>query len=215
MRKIVALAKRGPALSVEAFQQEWTAVHRGALAGRSGVARCVLNLPLSQGYRKKELAFDGVAEFWLGDSAADDLAGFSAIGAELLRPELARAWAVDVRVVKDGWDAAAVLKNIEFVNRRRDMTPESFHQYWWKVHGPIAAGIPQVVRYEQNQLAADSYVAGEPRFDGLAVTWFRSTAEMREAVNTAAFRDAALDEPNFLSGDPVEFVIVRETVIKG
>ena len=72
---------------------------------------------------------------------------------------------------------AVAVKNIEFVNRRPGMALDEFRTYWRNFHGPLAAKIPSISRYEQNHLALGEYQKdAAPPYDGLAVTWFASTA---------------------------------------
>ncbi len=60
---------------------------------------------------------------------------------------------VDVHVIKDGPVPDDAVKNIEFVNRRPGTALEPFRSYWRNIHGPLAAKIPVIRRYEQNHLA--------------------------------------------------------------
>ena len=64
---------------------------------------------------------------------------------------------VDVHVIKDGRIPDNAVKNIEFVNKRPGMALEPFRSYWRNVHGPLAATIPVMHRYEQNHAALSEY----------------------------------------------------------
>ena len=87
---------------------------------------------------------------------------------------------VDVLVIKDGPIPENAEKNIEFVNRRPEMALPAFQRYWREIHGPIASRIPVIRRYEQNHLASTAYAENTvPPYDGLAITRFDSTAEIR------------------------------------
>jgi uncharacterized protein (TIGR02118 family) len=121
---------------------------------------------------------------------------------------------VDVHVIKDGAVPEGAVKNIEFVNRRPGMSPESFRQYWRSMHGPLASRIPVIRRYEQNHLKASEYAGGrEPPYDGLAVTWFDSTADMKLGATTPEYAATRADEPNFLPDGHLPIIIAREHVI--
>jgi uncharacterized protein (TIGR02118 family) len=78
------------------------------------------------------------------------------------------------------------------------MERESFCARWRSIHGPIAARIQAIRRYEQNYLHLDEYEAGGiPRHDGLAITWFDSIASVRQGATTEAYALSRVDEHNF------------------
>src|SRR4029079_5939117 len=69
-------------------------------------------------------------------------------------------------------------------------------------------------RYEQNHLALGEYEkAASPPYDGLAITWFASTAEMRSGAATAEYAATRADEANFLPGGHLPIIITRERVV--
>lgn len=216
MRKLIYVAQRRPEVEVGIFQKRWPETCQQVATIHAGIMRCAVNLPLPQGYRTKAIPFDGVLELWLEDENEtwELRREFDNAGAAFARSD-ALALPVSVSVVKDGAPAPDGLKIIELVKRRKNLPFAAFHTYWRDVHGPLAAAIPQLLRYEQNSVAAQVYRDYEPSCDGLAVTWFRSTMEMRAAAATPEFARAAQDEPHFLSSEPVPFIIARETIIKG
>ena len=64
-----------------------------------------------------------------------------------------------------------------------------FRAYWRNVHGPFAATSRVMHRYEQNNLAPSTYEKGvAPAYDGLAITWFASTADMKRGTATPNMR---------------------------
>jgi uncharacterized protein (TIGR02118 family) len=221
MVKIAILMKRRPGLSVEDFQDHLR-TRFGPLAVRGpGLRRYVQSCALPQGYARGELLFDAVGEMWF-DSLDDD--------ARCVRsPEFAAAredenafldrtrtltMPMDVHVIKDGVIPGNAVKNIEFVNRRPGMARDEFRTYWRNVHGPLAAKIPSFRRYEQNHLALGEYQKGAaPRYDGLAVTWFASTAEMRSGAATAEYAATRADEAHFLPEGHLPIIITREHVV--
>jgi uncharacterized protein (TIGR02118 family) len=121
---------------------------------------------------------------------------------------------VDLHVIKDGAIPGNAVKNIEFVNRRPGMALGEFRTYWRNVHGPLAAKIPSICRYEQNHLALGEYQKGAaPPYDGLAVTWFASTAEMRSGAATAEYAATRADEAHFLPEGHLPIIITRAHVV--
>ena len=217
MLKIVTLVKRGPDLRVEEFQAYWRERHGPLFAHVPGLRRYVQSHALLQGYRKGDLLFDGINEAWFDDEAeyanakksdafvaADrDLAGFVDRAACV-------EMAVDVCVIKDGAIPPGAVKNIEFVNRRPGMAIEPFRAYWREIHGPLASKIPVLRRYEQNHINVSAYSVGEPRYDGLAITWFASTDDMKIGTTTPEYEATRADEPNFLTDGHLPIILTRE-----
>lgn len=221
MVKITILMRRRVGLAVEDFQNHLRNRY-GPLAARGpGLRRYVQSCALTQGYAKGDLLFDAVGEMWF-DSFDDyqcclNSAQFAAARAEedtFLDRARTVAMPVDVHVIKDGVVSANAVKNIEFVNRRAGMALEPFRAYWRNVHGPLAAKIPSIHRYEQNHLALGEYQNGaSPPYDGLAITWFASTAEMRSGAATAEYAATRADEANFLPDGHLPIIITREHVV--
>jgi uncharacterized protein (TIGR02118 family) len=223
MLKIITLLKRRPGLSVEEFQTHWRMVHASLAGGIPGVRRYVQSHALPQGYRKGELIYDGISEAWYDSFEAFDAAAASshfAVAARDLRefadPARTVVMPVDVHVIKDGAIPSGAVKNIEFVNRRPGMALDAFRRYWREVHGPIASEITVVRRYEQNHLKAAVYaMSSSVPFDGLAITWFESTAEMKRGTTTPEYTITRADEANFLPGGHLPIIITREITITG
>ncbi|PTM42752.1 EthD family reductase [Bosea sp. 124] len=217
MRKIITLLKRAPGLSVREFQGRWAEAHGPVAALAPGVRRYVQSHALEKGYARGELLFDGISEAWFDDDAAS--AAYAAsdaarvVGADLrplIEPSRLVRMSVDVHVIKDGPVPEPAVKNIEFVNRRPGMALGPFRDYWHGIHGPLASTIPVLRRYEQNHLALSQYEAGEPPFDGLAVTWFDSTADMKAGTLTPEYAATRADEPHFLPDGHLPIIITRE-----
>lgn len=223
MFKVVALLKRKAGMSVEDFQEYWRYHHGPLVAKRSEVRRYVQSAALLQGYRKGELLFDGIGEVWF-DSAEAFEAFRKGPGSTVMSTDeenfLDRSrtvlMPVDVHVAKDGAIPEGAVKNIEFVNRRPGMDLGPFRDYWRNVHGPIGSRIPTIWRYEQNHLQQSAYETGEtPPYDGLAITWFASTADMKKTVETAEYKITRADESNFLPDGHLPIIITREHLVVG
>jgi uncharacterized protein (TIGR02118 family) len=217
MLKVILLMKRHPDLSVVEFQGHWLERHAPLVAALPGLRRYVQSHALVQGYRKGELLFDGISELWFDDEAAWGAAkgsdGWAKVARDLERlvelPKLVEM-VVDVHVIKDGPIPSEAVKNVEFVNRRPGMQLDRFRAYWLDVHGPLAAKIPVLRRYEQNHLKASAYSHGDPVYDGLAVTWFDSTADMKRGTTTGEYQETRADEPCFLPDGHLPIIITRE-----
>lgn len=223
MFKLIALLKRKPGMSVDDFQRYWLSQHGPLVSRQSEVRRQVQSHALAQGYRKGELLFDGISETWF-ESAQSYAAYLRGPAASIVLADQANfldctrtvLMPVDVHVIKDGAIPASAVKNIEFVNRRVGMALEPFRQYWRSVHGPLASRIAVIRRYEQNHLKLSTYeVDATPAFDGLAITWFESTTDMKDGAKTPEYVATRADEPNFLPDGHLPIIITREHLIVG
>jgi uncharacterized protein (TIGR02118 family) len=220
MFKVVTLLKRKPGMDVQEFQDRARTEYGALIASGPGVRRYVLSLPLMQGYSKGELAADAFGEAWFdseGDWRTFQHSRPNAIAREsdILDQERTVELPVDVHVPKDGVIPDNAVKNIEFVNRRPDLDLRKFRDHWRIIHGPLGASIKTVRRYEQNHVAQSAYAAGSPIYDGFAVTWFESTAEMRRGVGTPEYEATRADEPNFIPPGHLPIIITREHVLAG
>jgi uncharacterized protein (TIGR02118 family) len=223
MFKVITLLKRKPGLSVEAFQSHWRERHAPLVAKLPGLMGYVQSHALLQGYTKGELLFDGISEEWFADANAYAQSQTSRARSEVLEAEAAFLdqsrtvrMPVDVYVIKSDPVPPNPVKNIEFVNRRPGMELQAFRRYWRNVHGPLAAQIPVLRRYEQNHLCMSEYTKnGSPAYDGLAITWFASTADMKRGTTTPEYIQTRADEPFFLPDGHLPIIITREHIIRG
>ncbi|PLC52260.1 hypothetical protein CR155_18565 [Pollutimonas nitritireducens] len=221
MNKIVSLVKRQAGLSVAEFQRYWQETHAPIAAQLPGLKRYSLSLPLAQGYRKGELLFDGMSEMWfdsypayLGALGSPDAVAMAHDQGNFMDRNATVIMPVDIHVIKDGAIPADAVKNIEFVNQRPGMDRDAFRHHWREIHGPIASKIEAVQRYEQNHLSLEEYARdSRPRFDGLAITWFDSTAAMRQGATTPEYAVTRADEPNFLPDGHLPIIITKEVVV--
>lgn len=215
MVKLVSLYKRRDGVGIEDFHES---LRKTVDTARqvAGAVRYVQSHTLVQGYRRGELLFDGLGE-WSFETAAAAEAARRQVAAEpqafpaLADPARTVHMLVDVHVAKPGAVPDGAVKNIEFVNCRPGMELAPFRRYWREVHGPIGARIPTILRYEQNHLNMGEY-AGEtaPPYDGLAITWFASTAEMRRGSELPEYKITREDEVNFLPDGHLPIIITRE-----
>lgn len=221
MLKVITLIKRKPGMAVEEFQHYWKHTHGPLVAQRPEVRRYVQSAALLQGYQKGDLLFDGIDEIWY--ESEEDFQAYSASAATGPIAEDERHFMdrsrtvvmpVDVHVMKDGAIPPDAVKNIEFVNRRADVPLDRFRRHWREVHGPLASKIPVMHRYEQNHLRIQAYDASTPpRYDGLAITWFASTGDMKKGTSTPEYIATRADEPNFLPDGHLPIIITREYLV--
>lgn len=204
MYKVISLYKRRTAIEIGEFVERMRSFAR-TFAEAPGCERYVLSLPLAQGYAKGELLFDAMEEREYQTLVKAQAASLSLQTEsndprrpdDLIDRERMVVLIVAAHVAKDGDVPAAAVKNVEFVSRRPGMETTRFFDYWRDVHGPIARQIEYIWRYEQNHARPEYSPVSQP-YDGLAITWFASTADMRAGTQTQAYQVTRADEPNFL-----------------
>lgn len=217
MRKHIFLIKRPLDVPVADFQAAMIGLRDGDPALPEGCAY-LQSHTLAKGYARGELMFDVVEEFsFFDESACNGFLSSAVLSAlwerrmQLADPQASTAMTVNVHRIKDDEISDDPVKNIEFVNRRPGMAIGPFRDYWRGIHGPIGSEIPSIQRYEQNHVILSSYDGPTlPRFDGLAITWFESTAAMREGATSEAYRITREDEANFLPDGHLPIIIVKE-----
>ena len=221
MIKAIVCIKRKAGMEVEAFQEYWRTRHAEVVSELPGVRRYVQSHARLSGYRRGELVHDGIAELWFDDTQAmrgladsKEYAAVEADEANFIDPANRVFFLADAHVIKDGPAPERGVKNIEFINRRPDMSVEDFQNYWCEVHGPIAAKIEVIERYVQNHVRLGGYREGrQPTYDGLAITWFESTDAMRVSATTEEYEITRADEPNFLPAGEIPIIITEEHII--
>lgn len=212
MTTLVRLAKRTPGLAVDSFQHDFPRATDWAGAVPFGLRRATQALTLPGGYRRGEPVYDVIDEL-VFDTEADAQACLDALdwNHELLDPASVALLVVDPHVAKDGPIPDSYVKNYEVVTKLPAMDRAEFDRYWIEVHGPLAAQIPTIRRYEQAHLAPAFRDSGRAPFDGLAITWWDSVDAMRQGTTDPVYEETRADEANFLDGE-LPFVITTEQV---
>jgi uncharacterized protein (TIGR02118 family) len=213
--------KRRVDLSLGEFQDQLRTRYGGLVAKAPGLRHYVQSCALPQGYAKGELRFDAISEMWLDSMnvynqwvRSSEFAAVRDNETAFLDRSRTVVMPVDVHVIKDGTIPDGAVKNIEFVNRRPGIALEPFRSYWRNIHGPLAAKIPVVGRYEQNHLALSEYQHNPtPPYDGLAITWFASTTDMRRGTTTSEYAATRADEAHFLPDGHLPIIITREHIV--
>jgi uncharacterized protein (TIGR02118 family) len=220
--KLIACFKRRPDISPEAFQEHWSTTHADLVVRFEGLRRYLQNHTLLSVYARREPVFDGVAEAWFDDDAlgalqsAPEMAAVRADEANFIDAPSLVSFLVDEHVIMDGPEPPGAVKQISFLRAKAGISNEAFRKHWRDVHGPIASGVPGMRRYVQNhtRIGAGAGGVGTP-YDGVPIAWFDDTATMRASGGSDAYERTRADEANFLSGDPLPFVLSRAKVIQG
>lgn len=220
MQKFITSFKRHPEMPAEAFRDHWTTVHAEKVSRLPGIRRYVQNTPHDSAYaRRREPAFDAVAEVWFDDpDDPDGLDGLAATAEYAAVQEDASAFTdrssmvrlrVDEIPLIDG--PHAPLKLVMFVRRRPGLTVAGFQDHWRDVHGPIAAN-PLMRRYVQCHVRGAEAAA----FDGVGMVWFDTREDMRAYATTPEAAEVNEDGARFADGGgPAATLLMSETVVVG
>lgn len=108
-----------------------------------------------------------------------------------------------------------MIKRMTLIVRRRDMSKADFHAHWEKVHGPLVARMPGVIRYIQHHFDGEipAYIAEAPELvvDGIAEIWFDTLENATLSMATADAAQRAAMEDGFLMSQRSKTYIVRQT----
>lgn len=215
--------KRKASLSIQEFGEYWTGPHAELVLKMPGFRRYVQCHTLPGIYKKTEPVYDGVAMLWFDDMDGARQMAASEVSKRVVEDEKNfldhthyGSILTDEFQIKDGDVPANAVLNIEFVHQKPDMELMAFRGYWREQHGPLAAKIPQLLRYHQCHTRLGIYRAGRiPEYDGVALTWFADTDSMRASATTAEYQATREDEANFLAPGHLPFIITRERKILG
>ena len=184
-----------------------------------GVTRYIQSFTLPQAYARGEPAYDCVEELEFGSQRELEAAGqsphweaFIDDNRDLFNEASSLILAVEVHLAKSGRTNADMVKGMQLVNARENLSVDGFETYWHDVHGPIAARIPTLIRYEQNSTRQMASISSSTVYQGVAVTWFESTKTMKVGVDTPEYTALRADEPNLISATLAPYLITKETL---
>lgn len=78
---------------------------------------------------------------------------------------------------------------------------DSFQQHWLNEHARLTVEAPGTSRYEIALPVVDEYLNARPTFDGLAVLWWRSQADIDAYMASPVMNKIGPDMELFVSGD--------------
>jgi uncharacterized protein (TIGR02118 family) len=110
-----------------------------------------------------------------------------------------------------------MIKVLTWFKRRPDLSVEQFLAHWQGPHADLARHLPGLRRYVQNPAHRSAYARDrEPRFDGVAETWFDDAAATRVVGSSDAYAAILEDELRFMAVPPRHVAITTErTVVEG
>jgi len=226
VEKFLALGRRAPHLTRQAFFDEFVARAAPLVVAAPQVSRYVVNLvdvPAEDvGLRPGgEPAFDVVAETWV-DSIGDFLAVMASVSLQTQDLiQSAPAYQVSEHLERDydrDWPAgerSPGIKSFYLAKRRDDFSHEAFAHHWGANHAPLAlrhhVGMWRYVR----NVVTGPMTPGAPDWDGMAALHFRTSADFRERFydSDEGRRIIAADIASFTTGGRA--LHTSEYIVKG
>lgn len=221
MVKAIYFIRRKHRMPLGHFRTYWLGEHARLVKRIPGLRRYVQSHTLDSGYRAHEPVYDGIAELWYDDTDSMRRAAATAEGgaAAADQPNFIDMPSFDFVITEEreilpGAAGPGAVKMIYFLTRRDGLSIDGFQSYWASHHGSLAAKLPAVRRYVQSHVRKSAYRAGRnPRYDGVAETWFDDFDALRASAATAEYRAVRDDEANFLESGTIRFIIAGEHVI--
>jgi uncharacterized protein (TIGR02118 family) len=96
-----------------------------------------------------------------------------------------------------------MITRMGLIQKRADWSAQQFRSHWLEHHGPLAARLPGLRRYQQHHVIDSvqrgiSYERGPEQLDGFSELWFDSKETMRAAIQSNAGLALIPDEKYFM-----------------
>jgi uncharacterized protein (TIGR02118 family) len=96
-----------------------------------------------------------------------------------------------------------MIARMGLLTRNPGITTEQFQQHWRDMHGPLAAKLPGLRRYQQNHVIdreqrGIDYARGSHNFDGFSQLWFDDVPSMSAAFAAEQVNRLGEDEGRFI-----------------
>jgi uncharacterized protein (TIGR02118 family) len=211
MHKMMVILGAGAASRGFTGQGQWDVDRMKAALGARGLRRMVRNT-VQESVRRahmpaSEQVIAVVEELWFDtEPVREDLdALLRPTGAHaVLQAAFVREHVVFRRPVGD----KSPIKRLSLLQRRADISPREFSNYWEHVHGPLAHCHRHVALYVQNHPAP---LGTEPLlFDGIAEFQITDLAAMQTDYRTQEGISMRADVANFASTVSTYLVVARE-----
>jgi uncharacterized protein (TIGR02118 family) len=198
--------KRTPGLDDVSFDRHWSGPHADLVRRLPGLS-AYTQAPLHPDARRPQ-PFDGLALAEFVDLDALRAAAASAAYADVQDDE---AHFIDgaslvtlvverhvVQVPSPQPTAAGSVMFVGVMHRRPDLDRSAFLAHWRGPHADRAARLPGLQRYVHHVPVP---LRGEPVYDGVALLWFSSIADLLTAFRSEAGRVVRSDESKFVDGN--------------
>lgn len=107
-----------------------------------------------------------------------------------------------------GINTGTVIKLVEFLVRKPELTHEAFAEYWLETHSPLAADLPGVKRYVTSLPTNPE----KSDYDGVLELYFEDMDALSEAFDSDIGETVMADADEFLEVGAGPRMIVEETV---
>lgn len=214
------------------FRRYWTESHGPLFANTKQLWGYVQHHTLPEAFDgTPRPTFDGASVFYYEDldvlrqplQTPDALALRAAVGADDRQLfDRSEGWPMHLKrasvvatetVIVDGEAAPSMVKLMLLVSRLPGLTIEQFVEHWQEVHAPLAARLPGLRRYVQNQPVLEAYGVRGMSHDGWAELWFDDLAALQRAYASPEW-GAVREDSAMLFAEPRGVIIARETVQK-
>jgi uncharacterized protein (TIGR02118 family) len=106
-----------------------------------------------------------------------------------------------------------MVKAIFMASKMPGLTLAEFFVRWEHVHGPLAAKVPGLRRYDQYHAVPESYPAGMNTHDGWSELWFDDVSSLHAAVASPEWQ-ALAEDGAMLFAQPMGVGVARERIQK-
>lgn len=108
------------------------------------------------------------------------------------------------------------IKMFGAIPRKKDVTPEWFHDHYRHPHGTLGRHISTMRNYTQcHQVHSDLLGPDQTRFEACAEVWFDNVEDARNFPEEPVYvRDVIPDEPLFVDMDELRFCFAEEEILK-
>ncbi|PQO41198.1 EthD family reductase [Blastopirellula marina] len=220
-------AKPKPGMSEAEFQHYWVHVHSPNFASKiPQIRRYLVDTRVPLAGERGEPLFSGIAEIWL-ENEEQQLASLQTPefleGARRDEPNWAAFWGTVVLdtntdVLLPGPTLTAYptwIKLVVLLKRREDLALPEFRQRMLKVQAPKAQQLTGLQRYLQCHVKDSFYDVGEPPFDGVAMYWFNTLADLEHAMTTEVWSELREVEATFVETKYRHHLALKEHWIIG
>jgi uncharacterized protein (TIGR02118 family) len=196
MHHVLFFLKRSAGLGRPEFHRWWLEQHRPLAMQLPGLRR----YNISHAIDAEETPFDGVAELWFDDAAAEQAAFASPAGQKARADRQAHATKNErLQVVEHPFvdtGAKPRFKLVAALKRRPDLTRADFKRWWLERHAPLVVKFPSLSRYQVNLVEHGP----EALADGVAEVCFNDKDTLIRVMTSTQVKDVQKDSAEHAVG---------------